>query len=839
MFRIAMRDTRLHWVRFLMSIVAVMLATAFVSATFSFTNMLGESIAKISDSSSAADIYVRGKLVEGSENSFGPPERDPLPVTLADELGEVDGVAVAAPSAAGQAMLLGKDGDVVSNGQAPTYATTLIEGIDDLTVLEGRLPEVSGEIALEPNAMDRGGYVVGDTAVVTLGQGAPFDATIVGSVDSGWTLMGATFVFLSEEQTLASFAPSGFVRDIAIGVEDGAEIDTVMSALGDEVDDTAEVISGDDVREESKSSVAKALGFIEIFMMVFAFIAFFVGSFLIANTFAMLVRQRQREFALLRALGASPGQVLGSLVSQAVIVGVIGSLLGIGAGILLVKAAQQYFESVGTPMEGDAALPPERLIFIIALAVIFTVVASLVPSRQAAATAPVEAMRPEDPKPERMTIVRGIVSALLLVGGLAAVWTSVQSKDAVVLGVGAALSLFGVLGLGPVIVPPVLGVLGLPFRAMRPVGTLARGNVLRTPKRTAATAAALTIGMTLISAISVLAASATASTRSIIDNQMEADYWIGSQQIMGMVPNNLADQVEELETVESVTAAYFGIVRTVDPDGEVFVAAMTEQGYDEMMTVPVIEGEAVGCATEVLIAQEMRDDDGVAVGDTITIVNPQSGEHEVTVVGVTNDKFFGAQLYGNDEFYQQIVPDDARMTLALLVNASGDVDQTRADLEELVEALPMMDVMDQDELTDQTVSQISGMMNVLYAMLGLSLVIAVLSIVNTLAMAVMERTRELGLMRAVGLGNGQLTLMIIIESVLIAIFGTLLGLVLGVGLGSAVGMVLEDRGLSVLTIPWETLGWILVGTVVVGVIAALWPAYRALKQPVLDAVSSE
>lgn len=274
MFRIALRDTRENWVRFLMSILAVLLATAFVGATFSFTNMLGDSIGRISDSTNTGDIYVRGQEIESEGETFGPPQREPVPIDVVETIREVDGVTAAGPGLFGMATLVGDDGRAVSNGAAPTLGGNLIEGIDDFEVVEGRMPEAAGEIVLEEQTLELSGYEVGDTAPVILGDSLNFEATIVGEVDSGWSLMGATFVFISEEDGLAAFAPTGVVSSITIAVADGTEVEEVIAAVGAALDEKIEVVSGEVIREESETATAQAMSFIEVFMLVFAFIAF-------------------------------------------------------------------------------------------------------------------------------------------------------------------------------------------------------------------------------------------------------------------------------------------------------------------------------------------------------------------------------------------------------------------------------------------------------------------------------------------------------------------------------------------------------------------------------------
>lgn len=837
MFTIALRDMREHWARFLMSIVTVVLATAFVAATFSFTAMLGDSISQLSDSANTSDIYVRGAESEDAANSFGPPQREPVPVEIADEAEDVEGVRVATPVLFGMAILVGEDGKAVANGHALTFATVLVEGVDEFEIVLGREPEGLEEIALAAETLELSGYRLGDSASVTVGDGHTFTAEIVGAFEPEFSMMGASFVFLSQGAGLDLLAPAGTVRTVAIVVDDGADIEEVTERLAAALGSDVDVVTGEQMREESKSATAEAMGFIEIFMLIFAFIALFVGSFLISNTFAMIVRQRQREFALLRALGASPGQVIRTLLAQAVIIGFVGALLGIGLGILLVMGAQQIFASMNVPFEGSPVLAPIRMVLIVIAAVAFTCVASIIPARRAAATAPVEAMRPEDPKPERTARVRGVLAGLMVIGGAVALVYAVREVEAIWLGVGAFLLLVGMLGLGPLIVPPLLGLVGLPFKLLRPVGALARGNVLRNPKRTSATAAALTIGMTFVSAAAVLAASATASTRSIIDNQMDADFYVGSQ--MAMVPTALLEVVDSLPAVKDATPGYIGFVQTVDPASSLTVAGMSEEGYANLLHVPIIEGDEPTGPNDVVVSKALWEDDGISPGDTLTFSVPGSDDVTMNVTGVTNDSFISANLYTLTAGYEQLVPEDSRALVFILVNSAGSLEDTRDQLEMVLAEVPVLSVMDQEELADQTVGMISSMMNVLYALLGLSLVIAVLSIVNTLALAVTERTREIGLMRAVGLGERQLTAMIMIESVLTAVFGAVMGMAIGVLLGALLPPVLSDLGLTELVIPWVPLLTMLGVTVAVSVIAAIWPAIRAIKLPVLDAVSSE
>lgn len=838
MLRLALRDVRTHWVRFVLSILAVLLATAFVAGTFALTDKLGRTLDELNTSTASADVYIRGRdLGLGGGGAFGPYTREPVAVGLADQAAAVDGVAAARPELFGTAYVVGADGTAVTKSMAPSFGWVAWPEFTRLQVLDGALPTGVDEIALDPDTLERSGYQVGDQAPLIVGQAAMRTVTIAGEVQQDFPMLGATIVFLSPDLGEAAYAATGTVPQIAVKAEKGWSTDAVVRAVQQAVGDGVEVTSGQTVRDEARTQTQSALGFVEAFMLAFALIALFVGSFLILNTFAMLVRQRQREFALLRALGASPSQVVLTLLAQAAVIGLVGAALGVAAGLGLVLLLQQVLARIGVDFSGAVSLAPERALAVLAAGVVVSCVAALVPARAAAATPPVAAMRVDEPRGERSLLLRAVLSAVVLGAGIWVVVLSVRQLSGGLLGLGAFGVLLGVLGMAPVIVPAVLAALAWPVRRWRPVGRLARGNVVRGPRRTAATAAALTIGMSLVSVAAVVAASATASTRSIVEEQFTADLMVSS--VTSMLPEQVVGMVESVEGVGQAAVTRIGFPSSPDVDTSRGVASVPRSAMGTLFTMPLTAGRYPDGPGELLVRDDFARDENVRVGDRIAFTTPE-GETELVVTGITTDQFFGQWFFVTDDAFAQMVPPDAAMLTGIaLTAADGDAAALQERVTAALSTLPFATVLTGDELSNKVADQVNTVMSILYAMLGLSLVIAVLSIVNTLALAVIERTREIGLMRAVGLGRGQLAGIITLESVLTAVFGTLLGMVVGVTLAAQLTTIYADDGLRTLAIPWSQLGAMMGLTVVVGMLAAVWPAIKAARLPVLEAIATE
>lgn len=846
MLRVALRGIRAHLVRFLLSLLAVALGVAFVAGTFSLRTMMSSTFDGIVDAGTPGDAYVRAEPAEGASVVEGSTAGPAVPMTLADEIAALDGVAHAIPEAQGSIVLVGADGTAVQSTQAPSLVFSYLPDDPSLDVVEGRGPERPGEIALETATLASSGLEVGDTTQVVLG-GQLSDAEVVGRFDMGAPMAGATLVVVDPGTGYALFAPDGDVADIAVYADDGTTPAELVDAIAPLVPGDLQVVTGQELRDDNKDAIGEMLGFITTFLLVFAAIALFVGAFIISNTFAMSVRQRMREFALLRAVGASPAQVFASILVQAAVVGLIGSAVGIAGGLGLVQGLKSVFEAMGMDLAGDIPVDGATIGVSLVVGTVVSVLAAAVPARRAALVPPVEAMRDDVAVPERSIRVRAFLGTLLTGLGVAAVLAAVlntgeKSLDAV-LGAGAAAVLVGVLMLAPSLARTVVGALAWPFvRLLRPVGRLARGNVVRNPRRTANTAGALMIGMALVGGVSVIATSAQASVAGVVESQLHADVVL--QSATRDLPKGAIADVDALPEVGGTAAFAFAPLEVSsdgDGSGTQIVAGVRDDLFDRTIEATTIEGDLASLADgEAAVQEDPAKEQGWAVGDTLRIAGA-TGPRDVTVGAVFTTNVIGAPVVVGTDVLDALVPPEQQLVDLLAVDAASGVgvDELKDAVTAAVAPYVVISVLTQDEFVSNLADQVNQVLVILYALLGLSVVIAVLGIVNTLALSVIERTREIGLLRAVGLGRLQLAGTVTVESVLTAVFGTVVGLVVGVALASALPSVYADDGLSELVIPWGSLVGMLGLAVVVGVLAALWPGTRAARMRVLDAVSYE
>ncbi|MFJ2298588.1 ABC transporter permease [Oerskovia paurometabola] len=857
MLRVALRNVRAHLVRLGMSILAVVLGVSFVAGTFSLREMLAATFDGIVDSSSA-DVLVRGEEESSAltqENASAGAVRNPIPADLTDTIEEVDGVAHAFADYTGPLVLVGANGTPPPTTGAPTFGLAYRAEDPATPLTEGAAPSGPEEFALEAATAQASGLAVGDTTTLVV-AGQITEATLTGVVDMGASMAGASIVFFDEATAAEAFAPDGAVSAITVLAEDGVSEqelrDDVAAALeASSPTEAVEVVTGQVARDEAREDIASMLGFIETFLLVFAGISLFVGGFIIANTFAMTVRQRQREFALLRAVGASPLQVFSSILVQAAIIGTLGGALGILGGLGLVTALKSVFESMGMDLAGEIPVDASMIVVSLVLGIVVSVASAALPARRAALVAPVEAMRDDSPAQAGSLRVRGIIGAVVAGAGAGAVVLAVvqaAADDAAstggLLGLGAVGVVVGTLLLAPVVARGVLHVMSAPFVAWaKPLGTLARGNVTRNPRRTASTAGALMIGMSLVGAASVLAASMQASMKNIVTEESLADLVV--QSATGTVPSGAVSDISDLPEVgraDSMTADRYFVGAAGEPAGDaaaLFVLGVDPSLFGQTWRTEAVEGDLDTLADgQVSVLRATADDEGWELGDELTL-RSQLGSADVTIGSVFDSPALGVPVVVPDTVFAELSAAPAEMSTMLLLQAADGVTQAELDTAVTAAAKPYMivSVMDNEEFISSLASRVNQMLTILYALLGLSIVIAILGIVNTLALSVIERTREIGLLRAVGLGRSQLAGTIVIESVLTAVFGTVLGLAVGVGLAAGMPTVFASTGFTDLVIPWPALGTMVGIAVLVGVLAAGWPALRAARLPVLDAVT--
>ncbi|MCH4249725.1 MAG: ABC transporter permease [Microbacteriaceae bacterium] len=874
MFKTTYRGILQHPVRFLLSVLAVVLGVAFITGVFALRTSLSGTVTQLTDSGYVANVYVRGAKTatpDGTSLSSSLSGHRNVPLSLEDRVSRIRGVTYVAPAMQGTGVLVGKNGTAVAQGGS----STLFLGMDSaeprqaLRVLDGHAPRTDSEIALTAPALKRSGLSIGDHTKVIVGDSV-LPVTVVGKVRYASTESGVLMVGISKSLAMSAFNSDGTTSNLMVygsgGESDAALAKRVATALavsgsvrgtsGAEASYTASRVSGVSggvvvstaakMRAETNESIQQALGFVSTFLLVFALLALFVGGFIIANTFTQTVRQRIREFAVLRAIGASPAQVFFSVVLQSVIVGFIGSLLGLAGGVGLVAAIRAVLAAMGSELRFQAPVTPQTVLIALITGVLVTVLASLAPARVAAQVPPVAAMQQQS-GPERPLTVRGTAGvALLLLGGAAVVIAAIQGNGAGWwLGLGAAAVLLGALLALPLAVRALTTVLGWPFRVLlRPLGAIAQGNVMRNPRRSASTASALMIGMALVGAAAVLAGSTTASVSSIVDQSLRSDFIV--QSATYRLPDGFQQQVEQLSDVARTDVLSYSAGSLIQADGvSVQVASVTRGTFAKSLRMPTLHGDlSTYDQGEAVVQKTAAKDHSWKVGDTLRLTSQHGQiERRVRIGAIVDDSsFLGVPVTISTETFDALLPaSQSRLANSVLITARAGVPRAELRRQLVSEAKPfyVLSVLDQKQFVSERAQQVQSILNILYALLAMSIVIAVLGIVNTLALSIIERTQEIGLMRAVGLGRLQLAGTIVIESVIIAVLGALAGLGIGVGVASALPSVLSSSGLSTLAIPWGQLLWFVVLSALVGVLAAVIPAVRAARMPVLSAISAE
>ncbi|MFE6234364.1 ABC transporter permease [Cellulosimicrobium sp. NPDC057862] len=886
MIRVALRGVRAHVVRFVLSVLAVTLGVAFVVGTFAFRGMLSSTFDDIIATTLTADVYVRGSQ-EVTGDAAGPGgggggngfagDRTLVPADLAADVEAVDGVARAVPDVSGPVVLVAADGTAVVTTGPPSTAFSIDPEDPSLTLLDGAWP-AAGEIVLEQSAAETAGLTTGDETTVVLG-GEPTPVTVSGVFGIEAAAAGAVLVGIDGETAREEYAPDGMVPQLSVWssqTSGDVDEDALAERVGDVLPDGAEAVTGEQARAEASEAVEEVLGFVETFLLVFAAIALFVGAFIIANTFAMSVRERLRELALLRALGASPGQVFTSVLVQALVVGLVGGGLGVLAGAGLVRVIRWGLALAGMEFSGRVPLGAPQVVAAVGLGAVVSVLAAVLPARRAAAIPPVQAMR-DDVAPDRGTGVRAVGGIVLVAAGAGVLWLAAflgsSVADAptgwawvddlsprVLLGVGAGLVLVGVLVGSPAVARGVLTVLAWPLVvALRPLGRLARGNVTRNPRRTASTAGALLIGMALVSVTGVIAASTQASVRSIVENEVRADLVVDSATLV--VPEGAVEAVTATPGAAVVDTVRLGLapVATVSTSGTgssgsddgsgggeargTDVAGVPAGFFDTALDPVALAGDPTATleAGDAVVHRRTARERGWEVGDTLRLGEGPAAV-EARVGAVIDSQLVGTGILVRDDVFDAVVPAAQASVRIVYVSAAegataAEVEDLRTALTTAVEPFLVVTVLDREDTASAFADQVNQVLVILYALLALSIVIALLGIVNTLALSIIERTREIGLLRAVGLGRLQLAGVIAIESVLTAVYGTVLGVATGIGIGAALPGVLADEGLSTLAVPWGQVLAILGVAVVIGLVASVWPAIRAARLPVLDAVT--
>lgn len=854
MFKLTWKGLVAHKLRFVLTALAVLLGVAFLSGTLVLTDTIKKTFDDLfANVNKGTDAYVRSS--QKLDSQFGD-VRPRIPASLIDEIGKVPGVAHvgAVPVASGQlsfnAQIVDKKGDVIGGQGPPTFGFIWdrFRQLSPWTIDSGRPPRTDDEVVIDRGSAKKGDFQVGDEVEV-LTQQAPKRYRIAGIARFGTADSpgGATVtLYTTAEAQRVAAAPDAF-DGIAVGGEPGVSQEQLAQRIDRAIDrPKIQVITGAQLTKENQDQIQKNLSFFNTFLLIFALVALFVGCFIIFNTFSIIVAQRTREMALLRAIGASGRQVIFSVLGEAFVVGFLASVAGLGAGILLAGLLKALLSAFGISIPAsDIVLNARTIIVSLVVGTSITVLSAIAPSLRAARVPPIAAMRSVSIDRGGHSVVRIVIGVVVTLLGVAALAGGLVGGTIALVGLGAVGVFLGVTFLGPIIARPVSSAIGWPLQKFRGItGELARENANRNPKRTASTASALMIGVALVALITILAASTKASIGATVDEAFRADYIVlpkGGGFGSGGFSPDLAKRVQALPQVQAATGLRFG---SAEIDGKnKFLAGGDPRSFNELFDLKPTDPTAFASlgADDIAIAKRLADEKGWKVGDQVDARFPDGTTTKLTIGAlyeVGQQQGLGDYFVSTDTFAKYF-PEQFDFQVFAKLKPGVSLAEGKKALERAVRPYPNAEVKDQAGYKASQEAQINQFVNLIYALLALAVVIAGIGIANTLALSIVERTREIGLLRAVGMARKQLKATIRWEAVIIAMLGTVLGLVIGLFFGWAIVQALSDQGINKFAPPGPELVLIVLIAALLAVLFAYFPARRAAKLDVLRAISSE
>jgi putative ABC transport system permease protein len=853
----SMRNFLAHKGRMALSAVAVVLSVAFVCGTLVFTDTMNTTFDKLFAATSS-DVTVSAKGASDTGETTSDNGRPPvIPASVLGEVRRADGVKSVEGTVFSTSVTV-VDGD--KDSLSPTSGGPTIVGswngndARTMKITDGAAPKGPDQVMVDADTADKHGLELGDEIGVINVVGT-HTARISGIADFTVTNPGAAIFYLDTKTAQqALVGESGVYTNVnvtaAAGVSDDRLKKNVLAELGGEY----KVRTAKETAEANQKDVEGFMSVMKYAMLGFAGIAFLVGIFLIINTFSMLVAQRTREIGLMRAIGSSRRQVNRSVLTEALLLGVVGSVFGVGAGVGLAVGLMKLMGLMGMELStDDLTVAWTTPVLGLVLGVVVTVLAAYLPARRAGKISPMAALRDAGtPADGRAGRIRGLVGLVLTgAGGFALYLAGAADKateGSLWLGVGVVLSLIGFVVVGPVLAGGVVRVLGaVLLRAFGPVGRMAERNALRNPRRTGATGAALMIGLALVACLSVVGSSMVASATEELDKTVGTDFIVQNDGGQLLTPQAVR-AAKAAPGLERVTEYKWTEADFTTPDGKTLkdtAVTAADPSYATDLRVETVAGKLTDAyrPDSMSVHEDFAKDHGIRVGSKIDVAFKDGRTGALTVRAITSSEAVidAGAMYTSIDTLARYVPAD-RMPLDSLLFASAKEGQEDAAYTALKDALhdyPQYTVRDQTDYKEALKDQIGQLLNMIYGLLALAIVVAILGVVNTLALSVVERTREIGLMRAIGLSRRQLRRMIRMESVVIALFGALLGLGLGMGWGATAQQLLALEGLKVLDIPWPTIIGVFIGSAFVGLFAALVPAFRAGRMNVLNAIATE
>jgi putative ABC transport system permease protein len=842
--RAALRSLLAHKVRLLLTVISIVLGVSFMAGTYVLTDTMTRAFDELIDTGySSIDVLVR------SSNSFTAQtssleERESMPASVLEDVAAVPGVARAVGDVLGYAQIVDPATGKVIGTFGPPTAASAWNDLNGFKLKPGGLPpEGSDQVVIDAGTAESHDIQVGDRVrIVFEGPPGEFDVVGVAGYGDGGSLFGATWALFDLPTAQSVLGKEGELDSVSVVAEEGSSSVELRREISAALPEGAEAVTAATVTGEMQDQISTGLGFLRTAFLVFAFVALFVGAFIIFNTFAIIVAQRTRELALFRALGASGRQVVTSVIVEALVVGVLASAVGVVVGVGLASVLKAGLNAIGfeIPASGTVILPRTFIVSIV-VGTIVTLLAAIVPARRAARVAPIEALREAQDRPGRSLRFRLITGTIVLALGVIPLLYGLFGNPANALqlvGFGVAFTFIGVAMLTPMIARPVAAMLGSPIRRTGVPGKLGRENAMRNPRRTAATASSLMIGLGLVVFVAVFGASAKASTTAILERTLKADFILTSPTFSGFSTTAAAD-MRAVSGVGTVSQMRQGEVH-ID-GGTSFISGIDPATFEIVSDVGVVDGSVadLGRAGSIAIFEDTAADNGLGVGDTVTVDWPATGETELEVATIYSENGLIGDWTVSLETFDANVAQQLDVFVFVKAAEGADVAAVQSSLDEALAPYPNIEVQDQAAFREKYVTFLNQVLNLVTALLLLAVFIALFGVMNTLFLSIYERTRELGLLRAVGLTRRQTRSMVRWEAVIISIMGALFGVVIGIAFGWALQQALASEGFSELGIPGGQIATYVVLAAVLGVFFAIFPARRAAKLNVLQAISHE
>ncbi|MFI5986676.1 ABC transporter permease [Streptomyces sp. NPDC051555] len=851
MFRTALRNVLAHKARLLMTVLAVTLGVAFVSGTLVFTDTLKKSLS--SQSAKSYDgVAVSVSSYGQSRDEDGQKQGDPgIGQATLDKVAATSGVASVTGRVTGFAGIGDEKGKLIGQGWS-NAGSNFAPGKDGKdprsTFVDGAGPTKADQIALDKDSAAAGNYKVGDKVrVATKGPVKEYTLSGVFTTEDGAVKAGGSLVLFTTPVAQEMFLKPGFYQDLTVAAQAGTSADKLLADIKPLLDKNAQAKTGTALAAEQAKDIQTQLSGMSNMLLAFAGISLFVGVFLIYNTFTMLVSQRTKELALLRAVGADRGQVMRSVLAEALVVGLLSAAIGLVTGIGLAIGMRSVMNSFGAKLPGgDLVIAPGTIVWALVIGVVVTVVAALLPAWRTGRIAPVAAMGSAHlPASSKSLVVRNVFGCILGALGVGATLLGVSTggnDGRMTIAAGAFFLLIGLIVLLPLLSRPVIGALRPPLQKIFGVpGKLAAQNALRNPRRTAVTAASLAIGLTLVTTLSVLGITMGKAIDRLSTDNIKADYRVSMSEGVrgGGLDKSVAETLAKAKGVKEVSAVAEGSVRVKGDFRS--VSGVNPATIADLLNVQVTAGSLSNLGKgEIAVAEKEAKKDNLSVGSTFDAQFSDGRKAPLKV---------GAVYKNLDELVSPYLLDSKLLSPTgeeqyvrwVYVNTTAGA--TAAGEQAVVDALgknPAMTVATQQDMRDELGGMINIALNIMYGLLGMALIISVLGVVNTLAMSVFERVQEIGMLRAIGLDRGRVKNMIRLEAVVISLFGAILGVGIGIFLAWAVGSTLSDTvpGYA-LVLPWDRIGIFLLLAGVVGVLAAMWPARSAARLNMLTAIKTE